>query len=500
METKPPIAERLWKMLPAAVRAAILRLVQSFSRKIAKLSRTIDQLERDKRQLQKRVSQLEKQTASLSERVNKDSTNSSKPPSSDGPHVKRAPPKPPSGRKRGAQGGHAKRQRPLISSDQCKEVIVVKPSACEHCGEALAGSDPAPARHQVWEIPPVQPEVTEYQLHTLSCGCCKQPTAAALPKGVPKGNFGPRLTSLVSLLTGVYRLSKRNVQQMCQDLWGVPISLGQVWRLQDKTRQALEPVIEEAREYVRTQPANVDETHWKEDKRRCWLWVAATAKVVVYLIRARRSSQVLWEVLGKSYDKVVTSDRAKAYDTLPLAKRQLCWAHLLRDFQAMIDRGGAGAATGESLLFLGQRMLAAWAKVREGHRSRRWFKGLVEDFRHDVKVALEQGASCGCAKTAATCKELLAREQALWTFAYEPGVEPTNNAGERAGIHAVQYRKTSYGTDSPNGSRFLECIFSVRASCRLQRRNTWAFLTACLEAHLHGKTRPSLIPETSQGS
>ena len=496
MESKPPIAERLWKLLPTKVREAIVRLVQSFSRKIDKLSETIEQLEQDKHRLQQKVEQLQAQVASLQERVGKNSSNSSKPPSSDGPHVKRAPPKPKSGRKRGGQAGHPKRQRPLIPASECAEIISVKPPACEQCGQALLGNDDAPKRHQVWEIPPVRPEVTEYQLHTLTCGCCGHATAASLPKGVPRGNFGPRLTSLVSLLSGVYRVSRRNVRQMCQDLWGVPISLGQICRLQDKTRQTLDPVVEEARRHVQTQPANVDETSWKENRRRCYLWTAVTALVVVYYIRARRNSKVLREVLGQCYERVVTSDRAKAYDTLALKLRQLCWAHLRRDFQAMIDRGGAGAATGESLLFLADRMLAAWAKVRAGQRSRRWFLGLLKDFEPDVHAALLQGAACGCAKTAATCKELLAREPALWTFARVEGVEPTNNAGERAAIHAVQYRKTSYGSDSERGSRFLENIFSVAGSCRLQGRNIWEYLTACHEAHLLGQPLPSLLPES----
>lgn len=494
MESKPPIAARLWKLLPAGVRNAIRRLVQSFSLKVNQLSQTIAELEQENVRLRQKIEQLEKQQQALAERAGKNSTNSSQPPSSDGPHVKRAPPKKRSGRPRGAQRGHAKRQRPLIPSAQCQEVIPVKPAACSRCGEKLSGSDVAPKRHQVWELPPVQPQVTEYQLHTLACPCCGTATTAKLPAGVPPGQFGPRLTSLAALLTGVYRLSKRSVRQMFEDLWGVPISLGQVCRLQDKTRQTLEPVVEEARRHVQTQPANVDETYWREGGRRCWLWTAVTSALVVYRIRAQRSSQVLREVLGESYQRVATSDRAKAYEILPLRQRQLCWAHLRRDFQAMIDRGGPGEAVGRELLFLADVMLGAWAQVRQGRRRRAWFLKLLKDCRPDVRLELERGAECGCAKTAATCRELLTHEEALWTFASVEGVEPTNNAAERAQIHAVQYRKTSYGTDSARGSRFLESIFTVAGSCRLQGRNAWHYLTACHEAHLAGQPLPSLLP------
>jgi transposase len=502
MESKPPIAERLWKLLPSAVRNAVQRLVQSFSRKVDRLSQTIveqerliNRLQQENDRLQQKVGQLEKQRQALQERVGKNSTNSSQPPSSDGPHVKRAPPKKRSGRQRGAQRGHTKHERPLIPSDECREVIPVKPVACSRCGERLSGSDAAPKRHQVWELPPLSPEVTEYQLHTLECPCCGKATPAKLPEGVPRGQFGPRLTSLAALLTGVYRLSKRSVRQILQDLWGVPISLGQICRLQDQTRKTLDPVVDEARASVRTQPANVDETHWREGGRRCWLWTAVTASVVVYSIRARRSSQVLWEILGKSYERVATSDRAKAYEVLPLRQRQVCWAHLRRDFQAMIDRGGPGEAVGRELLFLADVMLGAWAQVREGRRRRAWFLKLLEDCRPDVRLELDRGAGCGCAKTAATCRELLAHEEALWTFATEEGVEPTNNTAERAQIHAVQYRKTSYGTDSAGGSRFLENLFSVAGSCRLQGRNIWHYLIACHEAHLAGQPPPSLLPQ-----
>jgi transposase len=504
MENKPPITERLWKLLPAGVRSAIQRLVQSFSRKVDQLSQTIaeleqinDRLQQENGSLQQRVGQLEKQLQALQERVGKNSTNSSQPPSSDGPHVKRAPPKKRSGRPRGAQRGHARRERPLIPSEQCQAVIGVKPAACSHCGEKLSGGDAAPKRHQVWELPPLQPQVTEYQLHTLACPCCGMATTAKLPEGVPRGKFGPRLTSLAALLTGVYRLSKRSVRQMFEDLWGVPISLGQVCRLQDQTRKTLDPVVDEARRHVRTQPANVDETHWREDGRRCWLWTAVTSGVVVYAIRAQRSSQALREILGESYQRVATSDRAKAYEILPLRQRQLCWAHLRRDFQAMIDRGGPGEAVGRELLFLADVMLGAWAQVRQGRRRRAWFLKLLEDCRHDVRLELERGAGCGCAKTAATCRELLAHEEALWTFASAEGVEPTNNTAERAQIHAVQYRKTSYGTDSVRGSRFLENIFTVAGSCRLQGRNAWHYLTACHEAHLAGQPLPSLLPQAT---
>ena len=481
MDAKPPMALKFWKQIPQVVQAVIGEMLHLLWEEIAKL--------------RERIGELEETVKTLQQQLNQNSTNSSKPPSTDGPHVKRAPPRKRGQRKRGGQRGHPKRERTLLPSDECLEVIPVKPSACPSCGEALKGSDPTPRRHQVWEIPPVAPEVREYQIHQLSCSACGHTTTGSLPDGVPRGQFGPRLISLVSLLTGVYRLSKRQIRQICRDLWQVPISLGQVCRLQNLTRQVLDPVVEEAREFVKTESANIDETSWVEDKTRCWLWVAVTQFVAVFFIRATRGAKVLKEMIGTKYEKIVTSDRAKAYDTLPVTKRQLCWAHLRRDFQAMIDRKNKGSPIGERLLFLADVLLSAWARVRGGERTRqRWFLPLLEDVRHDVNVELKAGAACRCAKTAATCRELLAREAALWTFAFVEGVEPTNNAGERAILPPVQYRKLSYGTDSERGSRFLENLFSVATSCRLQGRNTWDYLTACHQAHFQEKPLPSLLP------
>lgn len=482
------MALKFWKQIPQVVQAVIWEMLRALWDRIAKLQERIAELEES-------LQTLQLQQEGLKQRLNQNSTNSSKPPSTDGLHVKRAPPRKRGQRKRGGQPGHPKHERTLLPSEECLEVIPVKPNTCQCCGEALTGSDPTPRRHQVWEIPPVAPEVREYQIHQLSCSACGQITTGCLPEGVPRGQFGPRLVSLVSLLTGVYRLSKRQIQQICRDLWQVPISLGQVCRLQNLTRQVLDPVVEEAREFVKTESANIDETSWVENKTRCWLWVAVTPFVAVFFIRATRGAKVLQEMIGTKYEKIVTSDRAKAYDTLPLTKRQLCWAHLRRDFQAMIDRENKGSPIGERLLFLADMLLSAWARVRSGERTRRrWFLPFLEDVRHDVNVELQAGAACGCAKTAATCRELLAREEALWTFAFVEGVEPTNNAGERAILPPVQYRKLSYGTDSERGSRFLENLYTVAASCRLQGRNPWGYLTACHQAHFQQQPRPSLLP------
>src|SRR4051794_13641244 len=263
MEPQPPIPAELWGQIPPPAQAAILALV---------------------RQYEQRLQALQKQVDDLHHRLNQNSTNSSRSPSSDPPHVKRPPPKPNSGRKRGGQPGHKRQQRPLVPPEQVKEVIPLKPPACRKCGHDLQGDDPQPRRHQVAEIPPFQPEVTEYRLHRLTCAECGTRTCASLPEGVPTGAFGPRLQAVLAVLAGGYRLGKRPIRQLAHDLFGLSISTGMVAKLEQATTLALESPMAELEEYVRTQPANVDETSWREAGKRAWLWVVVAPLVSVFHI------------------------------------------------------------------------------------------------------------------------------------------------------------------------------------------------------------------------
>jgi transposase len=474
MPPVPPIPADLWNQVPLAAQAAVLALVQQYEQRLQALQRKVDQ---------------------LTERLNQNSTNSSRPPSSDLPHVKRRPPKPSSGRKKGGQPGHARQQRPLVPAEQVKQTIPLMPSACRKCGQALHGEDPHPRRHQVAEIPPVEAEVTEYRLHRLTCLDCGTRTCASLPAGVPTGAFGPRLQALLALLAGSYRLGKRPIRQLAHDLFGLSISTGMVAKLERSTADALAQPMAELEEYVRTQHANVDETSWREAMHKAWLWVVVTPLVTIFHIAATRCGKVAGELLGSAYRQVVTSDRWKAYNGF--RRRQFCWSHLRRDFQAMIDRQNSGTPIGKRLLELSDRMFAWWHRVRDGTLAHSSFQVYISGLRAEVREALIQGAGCGCPKTAATCRNLSAHEARLWAFVWQEGVEPTNNAAERALRHAVLWRKGSGGTDSSRGSRFVERILSVRETCRQQGRGILGYLVECCHAHLHGEPSPSLLPKKS---
>jgi transposase len=469
MTDQPPLPQPVWDTLSPEAQAAVTAVVRS----------------------------LEQRIAELEERVNKNSTNSSKPPSSDPPSVKRRPPVPASGKERGGQPGHRHRPRALVPPEQPRQVFECKPPECRWCGDELHGDDPEPIRHQVAEVPPVRPVVDEYRLHRLTCPRCRTSTRAALPPGVPTGAFGPRLRAILSVLAGGYRLGKRPIRQLVFDLLGLTISTGMIARLEQRGAAELAAPVEELRQYVRDAgSAHIDETSWWQGQDKAWLWGAVTRLVTAFTIATSRGAEVAEGVLGTAASKVVICDRFKSYSWVK--RRQFCRAHLRRDFQAMIDRGGEAGELGPRLMGHSDALFEWWHRVRDGTPSRSSFRTYVATMRPFLKEGLQRGAGCACPKTAATCRELLSGETHLWTFVRVEGVEPTNNDAERALRHGVIYRKLSGGTDGEAGSRFVERILTVVATCRQQDINVLDYLTRCYQAHLDGQSAPSLLPAASK--
>jgi transposase len=259
-------------------------------------------------QLLDRIEKLEAENRALKARLGLNSSNSSKPPSSDRPGPKRKPPAPKSGRSRGGQPGHRRHERPLVPADQVDEVIDCRPPRCEGCDAPLAGTDPEPLRRQVAEVPPIQPHVTEYRLHTLACRRCGGRTTGGPPPGAPAGAFGPRLSALVGLLSGVYRLGKRPVRHLLADLFGLSISTGMICKLQRRGAALLAPAYDQLLDHVRTQNAHLDETGWREDKKRAWLWTVVAPLVTIFHIARSRGRDVVEQLLGPAFPYVVTCD------------------------------------------------------------------------------------------------------------------------------------------------------------------------------------------------
>lgn len=469
-----PLPDHLWSSASPELQAAILVLVQIH---------------------QEQVAALESRLGDLEARLKLNSTNSHKPPSSDLIGAKRKPPAPPTGKKRGGQPKHRKAHRALVPPEKVRNTFTCKPSNCRRCGHGLLGEDPMPLIHQLAEIPKVEPIVDEYRLHRLACPDCGETTCGTLPPGVPSGRFGPYLQAVLAMFSGAYRLSKRQIEQLSADLFGLTISTGMISKLERLSAEILEaPYNELAISVHSTKAANIDETSWREDRKKAWLWVTVTPIATVFTIARHRCSDVAHALLGSEPEQVVGSDRFSAYAWIAARWRQICWAHLRRDFQAMIDRGGDGKPTGEGLLELSHRLFHNWHRVRDGTLERKKFEDRMVRLRREVRRALEEGSRCGCVKTSATCFEILKVEEGLWTFARVPGIEPTNNAAERALRFAVIWRRISGGTDSQRGSRFVERTLSVVATCRQQKRNVLDYLTSCFAAAHQGQPIPSLLP------
>jgi transposase len=438
---------------------------------------------------------LEARVQELEARLSRHSGNSSCPPSSDPPGS--PPPAPPkrTGRLRGGQPGHEKHSRPLVPRERVDRAIPLKPETCRRCGDGLEGMDPDPLRHQIIEVPKVVGTVDEYQLHALFCPKCGIFTRALLPPGVPTGNFGPRLQAMVSLCSGAYRMSKRQTEELIEDFFGVPISLGSIANLEQATSEAVATPVDEVARTIREGPVvHADETGWFERSKRAWLWVAVTAHLALFIIRARRSGRVAKELLGAGFAGILVSDRWSAYKWVDVARRQLCWAHLLRQFRGFQDRGPEARVIGDVLELLADTIFHVWHRVRDGTMTRAAFQEFIENLRPLVVARLQEGAACPVQAVAGRCREILELEPALWTFASVEGVEPTNNAAEHRIRHGVMWRKTSFGTDSPNGSRFVERILTVVTTLRMQRRNVLDYVSAACEAALQGTTPPSLLP------
>lgn len=485
MDTHPTLPQELWDRTPPDIQTYI----RSLEARLAALEA-----------LETRVDALQEQVRTLEEQLQQTSRNSSRPPSSDPPQAQR-PKRPRSQRRRGGQPGHRGQTRTLIPVEEVNEVVPIKPEQCAGCHAPLFGEDSTPFRHQVIEIPPIKPVVTEYQWHQLVCPDCGVTTRAPWPKGVPSGTYGPRVHATVALCSGSYRLSKRTTVQAMDDLFGVPMSVGTITQSEKMTTEVLAESVEEARAYVPEQPvAHLDETSWRQSGKRAWLWVAVTSWVTVFVVRLSRGSAVARELLGDKFSGILVTDRYSAYNWYRVQWRQLCWSHLLRDFEAIRGRGGTSEEIGDALLEQAHQMFAWWHRVRDGKLKRSTFRSYMAPLRREVERLLKAGSQCGVAKTEGTCREILKRREALWTFVEVEGVEPTNNPAERSIRPGVQWRKVSFGTQSEAGSRFVESMMTVVATLKQQKRNVLDYLTAAHEASLHGGPAPSLLPEPDQQS
>ena len=449
-----------------------------------------------------RIAELERRLSALEARLKINSSNSSTPPSA---NPLQAPPpvtkkKKKKKRKRGGQAGHPPHLKQLFPPEQVTRTKAFVPEVCSACREALpreAGpDDPEPKRFQVVELPKIVLDVTEYQAHGRTCPCCGVLTQETIPAEIRAHSVGPALTGTLSYLSGCHGVSKRGVEEIADTVLGAPIALGTVANLEQEVSAAVEPAHQEALRAVRQADVKyADETSWKLWGKLCWLWAAATAGIAVFVIHAQRGAKGLRAILGDGIEGIVHSDRWHVYLQVPEERRQLCWAHLKRDFQKIVDCGGPSIFVGRRGLRIVRELFTAWHAFGAGTITRPRLQELIAPLERRMSKALLEGAFGADARVAKFCANLIHLELALWRFASTEGVEPTNNYMERLVRLAVLWRRRSFGCNSAAGCRFVERILTVVQTCRLRNRNTVEYLREAVRAHRAGKPCPSLIAE-----
>jgi len=442
--------------------------------------------------LAQQVATLQEQVSLLSERVKLDSRNSSKPPSSDGPAsggnraARRA-----SQRKRGAQKGHPGSFRALLDESKVSAVHeVFPPTACE-CGGTLALRG-KPLRHQVFDLPAkIDPDVQEYRLYTGVCSHCRKSREAALPAGVPRSQIGPRALAFIGVLGTHYHLTQFKIRDLLARMMGVDFSVGAISQAHGKVAAALNaPVAEAAASLSKAAVLHVDETRYPREGVANWVWAAVQPKLAVFQVLPSRARYVLQSLIGVKPDGIIVSDRYTVYGYIDSSQRQVCWAHLLRDFTRIADRSGPAGRIGRRLLRLGHLLFRCHKAGKKDEE--------FAPIKRRLELALQRGIDqTGCRRTAKTCANVLKLWPALWNFLKHPGVEPTNNAAEQAIRSIVLKRKISGATKSRRGDEFIAHGYTAMESCRRQGRDLMDYMHGAVVAMFSGTACPSLVPSAA---
>lgn len=434
----------------------------------------------------------------LRAQVAKNSQNSSKPPSSDLPGTR--PPKPKRGkrRKRGGQPGHVGHF--AAEPERIDKIKQYRAKVCKHCEADLTKGEPTGSviSHIVYELPEIRPIVTDHQCLDVRCAECGMVTPAELPSTVPPGQYGPGVQAMTGLIRGELRQSVRQTSEVMTRVLHVPMSTGMVAKTQEQVSRVLAAPHAEAISHLqRSDRAHADETGWRIDKAKAWLWVGVTALVIAFIVHRRRSKEAAKELLGAGFAGILICDRWASYNWIDAVRRQMCWSHLKRDFKSFLDYGPEAKLLGERLLAERKKLFRLWNRVRDGTVTRAQFQLSCRPICRRIEAHLEEGACVPSKKVSGMCREILKQRPALFTFVDFEGVEPTNNAAERAIRFAVLMRKGCFGSDSARGARFIERFLTVRGTLRLQKRDVYEYLKAACTAALHGLPVPSLLPESA---
>jgi transposase len=453
------------------------------------------------------VQQLAARVAELEARLEKHSGNSSKPPSSDHPHDPQAhasqtrkagTAEAPGKRKRGGQPGHPGTTRDLLPLEAVQEVVPCVPTTCAHCQSALPAApttaEPAPIREQVWELPPIVWQIREFQRHPRTCPDCGQRTWGQRPADAPAGCLGFRAQAAVAVLTGGAQLTRRSAATLLAELLGLSLSVGTISRVEATVSAALATAEAEVAAAVGAAPVvNCDETPWREPEAKPWLWVATTPEATLFRIDLHRDSAAFAALLPPRPGQVKGTDRYSVYiSRIPVEEHAVCWAHLDREFAAWAARPGVAGTIARWLGEEAGKLFTHWHAFKRGEFDRLALQERLAPVQRAVQAALSWGAASGVAKFTGLCRNLLDRWEALWTFARVEGVEPTNNAAERAVRQGVLWRKVSLFTQSERGREYVARLLTVKTSLRQRGGNLLEFLTESLRAQQTGLPAPKL--------
>ena len=519
--SQPTTAGRHWPAHPPR-REELQRQVEQQQREIEKLRQQV--AERDQRlahaekqiaDAEKQIADAEKQIADLERQLalrKRNSTNSSKPPSSDGLAGEQRPRgrKHKSRRKPGGQPGHPGHHRPLVPLAEVSAIEVVLPQQCGHCGGNLpqepsqVTTEGEPQRHQVTEVPPVKAHITEYQFPNVVCGDCGKTTRAPLPQEIAR-HSGPRLTALIAYWTVVCRLPRRLVEAMLADVLGIEISLGSTQNAWEEVSQAVEQPVQQLQEQLPQEAVlNVDETGWRTNGTKRWIWALVAQQFVFYVVASTRGAEVLVTLLGAVFRGILCSDRWVVYLTYHSGRMQLCWAHLKRNILGIADYAHSPSAQQfcRDALAIVARLFRLWYRFRGdlGDRrgnpqplDRRQLIAQSMPLRRQLLALAEAHRDDADREVRNLAKALFTHFHRLFTFLEEEGVEPTNNVVERVLRTAVQWRKISFGNRSRNGEIATARLLTVTQTCKRQRRHVLGYLTDAVRCYRRQAAAPSLL-------
>lgn len=431
----------------------------------------------------------------LKRRVGQSSRNSSRPPSSDPPGAAKRKQRKGSGRKPGGQPGHEGHRRAMVEKPD--RTLSYRPSCCAGCGADLAGvaDDGDPFVHQVSELLEVLVRVVEHRRARVCCPGCGRVTLAELPVGVTDGAFGPKMEATITTLAGVYRLSREQARQLVVEIFKAQASKGGIDNVIMRASAILADPWQELQDAIRqAEVVHADETSWRVGSAKAWLWVAACSLYACYRIDPSRSQRAAKDLLGEDFGGFLISDRYAGYHFLDVLQQQLCLAHVTRQLVEVSERAGAPGRLGANLVKAAREIFVVHRAYLQDEHDLPWLADELAPLREHMQTLLEQGARGRHEKTANFCAGLLEEYDALWLFSEMPGIDPTNNAAQRALRHGVILRKINGGTKSEQGNRFIERVLSVRETCRLQHRSALDYMTDALTASHHGLPAPSLLP------